>query len=1136
MLHLHHADSLEPLLDALADVLAPAPADPFTADVVAVPAAGLKDAAMVGLGRRLGVSAEGAGDGIGANVEFMFPGKFMARALGDASRADEPESDPWRLPRLTWAVLEELAVSKVVVPGREHAQPWALARRIADLFDRYATQRPRLIECWANGEFSDGTFRDDGSPAMLAPAHLWQAQLWCAVRHRIDAPSPPERLPGLLHAIRSGAVQPNLPQRVSVFGVGSLAPTMQQVLLALSAQRDVHVFLRVPSMEAWRKSPHRLAGGLNVRSNLDVTIAASNALLASWGRPALEARALLHQLPGITEVPCEGPVTIPLTTLLAALQHGIRHDLSPASVGLPADDGSIQLHACHGEVRQLEVLRDALGHAFVADPTLQPHEVLVLCPDLERFAPLVEAVFARGALPVPVRVGDRSLTTDEPIIDAVQSVLSLVSGRATLTEVLSLVQYAPVRRRFGWNIEEVEQIAEWAAALGARWGLTAEHRAAWGLPGNIATGTWRSTVDQLLAGMAIAAPTPHMVLGEVAPFDDLSTNDFELVGSLADLLVRLLDVHIAVQGERPVADWISMLHGLVDEFCALDPDEPWRRQGVHRELTDILRGARSITDPDATCAVPLSLADVRALLSDALSERPGRLPLRSGSVTVSSMVPQHGVPARVICLLGLDDGALRGGTFDGDDVLGLRPCLGERHPRHESRQLLLDAVLGAGERLIITCNGADLTTNKETPFIVPVVELLGVLGALAPLDRKSAPLVVRHPRHGFNERALQLGVLQPGNPQPFTFDPDMLAAAEARRLAQADVPEFTVSPWALASVPLGTLDLDRLAEVVGNPAKVYLQGRLDMRVPDELEALDDGLSVDVEPLGLSGLGRDLLSVRRKGGMPEDWKDAARLNGALPPGELSTAVLSQVADQVGLLEGLSMQWGLPLTASDDLLIDQEIVAVIGSQRAEVPIVGKINGIANGPLGRTITDIRFSRPKPSLQLALAMRVAAAQFQDSDTDYVGVLLTRAESRGGALATGMRVRRDGLARDLHAQRFLAMCVQLFEWATRDAVPLFDKASYALFQGNIGKAFNVLPEDLKNRHMALLWSEYSAEAMLYDPALDTDPPFVQATDLRSRVGTLATYVWGTFKEHIELIDQHGAPLELVADEAGDDE
>ena len=1138
MFHLHHADHLDPLLDALADVLAPAPADPFTPDVVVVPAVGMGDAAMVGLGRRLGAS--GRDDGVVANVEFIFPGRFMARALGDATRPEDPEADPWRLPRLTWPVLEELAAGTADVPrpAGSDVDRWALARRIADLFDRYATQRPRLIQAWAAGVDSDGTYRADGSAASLDPSQRWQAELWRAVQARIGLLSPPERLPELLAALRAGSVQPQLPGRVTLFGFGGLAPTLLSVLKALSESREVNVFLRHPSQVAWDSSPHGLAGDLSVRDRLDVTTHTRHPLLGSWGRPSLEARALIAGDPALIEHPHPGVAAAPPLTLLSALQQGIRLDEQPAArPGVDPADGSLQVHACHGEVRQLEALRDALGHAFVADPTLAAHEVFVLCPDLERFAPLVEAVFARGALPLPVRIGDRSLTSVDPLVDALQSVLALVAGRATLTEVLGLIQFEPVRRRFSWSVDQVEQLAAWAAGLGTRWGLSADHRAAWGLPGTIANGTWRSLVDQLLAGMAMPAPSPRAVVGGVVPYDDIATDDYELIGSLADLLARLVDLHAAVQGRRPIADWVELLHGIVDDFCAVDTTESWRRLSLHRDLDAIADAARSAADDGAGCAVPLTLADVRGILADSLGDRPGCPARRSGAVTVSSLVPQHGVPARVICLLGLDDGTLRGGTFDGDDVLGQNPCVGERHPRFESRELLLDAVLAARERLVITCNGADLTTNERIPLIVPLVELLDVVAGLVRLDADLAPVVVRHPRHGFNEKALEPGGLVAGMATPFTFDPSMLAAAEARRVATstAGVVTDSRSPWAVPLVPFDRVDIDDLVAVVTNPSKVYLRDRLEVRLPGEADVSDDNLAVSVAPLLSSALGRELLAARAAGQRVDEWSAAARLRGVMPPGELSTVALDHVGEEVAAFESLVAAWGVPIAGEGEVLLHQTVPVHADGGEGSCTVEGIVRG-AHVESGRSrLVDVRFTRPRPSFRLALAVRLAAAQREEPTTDWSGVVVHRGLG-DKPVAVGLRLRGSGPDRAAGAERVLQMAVQLLTWARRDAVPFFDRTSRPLALGDLGGAMAALESDLGDEYVAMLWPELSIESLLADPLAPTDPPVLIPTEplvgLAGRGFLTARWAWGVYADCIEEFDVDGVPTDGAADAA----
>ena len=1136
MLHLHHADHLDQLLDALAEVLTPAPADPFTPDLVVVPAAGMSDAAMVGLGRRLGASGPGAGDGVVANVEFVFPGRFMERALGDrhvdghgGGRHGDVDGDPWRLPRLTWAVLDQLAAGAVPVPGPSgDVDRWVLARRIADLFDRYASQRARLLQAWAADIDSDGTFNPDGSPSLLDPAHVWQAQLWRAVRRGLQQPSGPERLPGLLAALRAGEVQPELPSRVSLFGLGTIAPTMLTVLRALGEVRDVHVFLRHPSMVAWQQSSHRLDGSLNVRAQLDVTTHTKHPLVGSWGRPSLETCALVGGVTELIELPCPAgepqpaSTTAPLT-LLHALQQGIRLDLAPTlQPGLHPADGSLQVHACHGEVRQLEALRDALGHAFTADPALAPHDVLVLCPDLERFAPLAEAVFARGSLPVPVRIGDRSLTTDDPIVGALQTVLALVAGRVTLSEVLALVTFEPVRRRFGWTLDDVEHLAEWCSSLGTRWGLSPHDRTEWGLPADLATGTWQSMVDSLLAGAAMPAPSPRVVLGDVAPFDDIGADDLRLAGTVADLLARLGHLHEVVRQQRPVGQWVELLHDVVDGFCAVEPDEAWRRQAVHRDLDAILVSARTPPGGDHTCEVPLGLADVRAMLADSLHDRPGRLPLRSGSVTISSLLPQHGVPAKVICLLGLDEGSLRVGTFDGDDILGVHPCVGERHPRFEGRQLLLDIVLAARDRLIVTCNGADITTNKDTPFVVPLVELLDVVGHLTGIDpRVGAPVVVRHPRHGFNERALLPGALLEGSPSPFTFDRSMLAAAVARRGAQARQASAPVerSRWALPPQPLDIVDLADIIEVVGRPAKVYLRGRLDVRLPGEAETVDDGLTVAVDPLAASQLGSSLLRARRIGHSVDEWEAATRLDGNLPPRALAAPALAAAVQEVTVIEQLAERWSLPLAGGDERRVQHTLTVPVDGIHREITIDGVVRGITTGASGPVIGDVRYTKPRPSFRLALALQVAAAQLAEPDLDWSAVLISRGD-KSMPVASGLRLRGSGLERAAHACTLLSLGVQLVAWARRDAVPLFDRTSYKLATESTASAFSVLDTDRFDQHLTMLWPDLSIERLLHLPILPGDPPqlagYIGRGERDSRAMATARWVWRTYEETVE--------------------
>ncbi len=517
-LFVHHGPQLGPLAAGLVQRLADPEVDVFDPLVVAVPTAGVRD----WLTRRLAVDL-----GVAANIEMPFPGRFFADAIG----LDDAE-DPWSVERLTWAVLDVLEAGVVDVPGWTAAsgdgpvsRRFAVARRIADLFDRYATTRPEILQQWQRGVRGDGTVRgtavggvsasgDEHTVGGLPASMEWQFDLWRHVRERIGSPSRAELLAERIGQLRRGEFRSALPASVELFGVSALSRTQLDVLSALSTVGDVHVSLLHPSAIAWlRVAPIEL-GHPVVRSrhgDPEALGADSHPLLRSWGRQSSETAAMVRGLPPpVTVVATDEPTPARPVTLLEHLRADLTADRPPTPFVPPADDTSIQVHACHGTIRQLEVLRDVLGHLFVADPSLRPDDVLVICPDLDRFEPFAAAVLGRGALPVPVTVSDLSLGTENPIAAALATIVHTVAGRCTASDVLAVAALEAVRRRMALGADDLDRFTRWSERLGTTWGLDEVHRRTW-LDTDIALGTWEQALRSLLVGTAMPAPTPRTV-------------------------------------------------------------------------------------------------------------------------------------------------------------------------------------------------------------------------------------------------------------------------------------------------------------------------------------------------------------------------------------------------------------------------------------------------------------------------------------------------------------------------------------------------------------------------------------------------------------------------------------------------
>ena len=188
-------------------------------EVVAVPTRGMERWLTQRLSASLGATA-GRSDGVCANIAFPWPRRVVGDAVAAASGVD-PERDPWLPERATWPLLDVLeaslgepwldAVAAHLGADSDQPDPVRRARRLsvvrhaAELFDRYALNRPEMIRAWATGDDTDGA---GGS---LPPMSLWQAELWRRLRLRIGIPGPAERLDPACARLRDDASVVDLP-------------------------------------------------------------------------------------------------------------------------------------------------------------------------------------------------------------------------------------------------------------------------------------------------------------------------------------------------------------------------------------------------------------------------------------------------------------------------------------------------------------------------------------------------------------------------------------------------------------------------------------------------------------------------------------------------------------------------------------------------------------------------------------------------------------------------------------------------------------------------------------------------------------------------------------------------------------
>jgi len=1119
MMHLYSAGSARLLATRLAEVLEVAPPDPLTPEWLAVPSDGMRRWLSLELARHLGASGPGAGDGIAANIVRAYPGDLRNAVLAIDRPPDQP--DPWRIERMVWSVLEAiveadpaaLPTGLTALEGqREGASLYAKSRRIADLFDRYHLHRPHMVRQWARDRLVDGTGR-----ALDGHAE-WQARLWRRVRDRIDEPSPPERLPVVFRRLHAGEELLDLPPRLVLFGFTLLpAGGFLDVARAVAASREVHVFMLEPTHldpdQLLTSNPRPEDGSVRLRSGDATGALALHPLLRSWGRLHRETALQLAdaQAGGVPvhRLVNAGAVPVPPSTLLGRLQHDVRANRPPeATLADDPDDDSVQFHSCFGAIRQVEVLRDALLHLLARPGSgLTEEDIVVLCPALDRFAPLIEAAFGRsapatsippdaasepgesssngrhGAPALRYRLADRSIRTTNPVLSATSVLLQLVAGRFDVDSVLEFLALAPVRERFGLDDDRLGVISEWVEATNVRWGLDPSQRERMGLSGSVVTNTWAAAVDRLMVGSAIFDEDLRLALGDVAPYG-VEGGDVETLGSLAAAMGCLADLSAEVSTPRPLAEWVERVGETCAALFATEWDQGWQLEALERILGEVLESSEV---GEVASSVSLEFGDVWKLLDERLDDKVGRADFFRGGITVTSMTPLRWVPFRVVCLLGMDQSAFGAEGSAGDDLSAAVPLLGDRDPRGEARETLLEAVLAAQDHLVVVREGHDVRTNQPVPKAVPTAELYESLLASVATEARTdvgRRLEIEHPRQPYDERCFEPGRLVTGT--PWGFDGDELAGALARRSQATRAQPFLDGP--LDPVVSDVIELSALHRFLRNPTAAFFSSRLEARLPRPEDDTPTALAVDIAGLSGWAVGTRLLEARQAGRTFDEWLRYERQLGTLPPSPLGDDQLGVLEQTVQGMLDAARHAGMASGPAHPCPVDAVLpdgTRVIGS----VPL--RLDGQGGGATGPAA--LYYSKFKPTHRVAAWLDLMALMATDPSRHWRSLAVSRPEKTGGDPTINDLVPSSALDEGTStAAEMLYVAVDCYRRGMSEPLPLFPNFSYHLYRGkspqNEWKKGFLIPKDGDQLAVRLAFDDMDYDAITGLPPRPTDP------------------------------------------------
>lgn len=890
-------------------------------------------------------------NGIMGNCNFLYPTTFLwqqYRVLFPELPKEnifERNSMTWRIMRLLPDCLNQdefkpLQRYLANQPNEEQYQLklYQLSAKIAELFDQYLVYRPHWLVHWEEGnlqavenELKITISAKNVDLNLISNDIKWQSYLWQqiiqdlqeGVDDRVFTTSHRaylqqnyfEKLDNLTEAEKA-----MLPKRIFIFGISAFSPLQLAVFKKLSEHCDIHIFFFNPSEKYWGDSVEdkvwqklALTHKISPEDLENLLAEQSNKLLTLWGKQGRDFLAQLMEFePNTIDVFIEPEED----SNLNKLKKQIFSSVNNATIDDLTDDHSLQIHACHSPMREVEVLHNQLLNLFEKDKTLLPKDIIVMSPDINKYAPYIDAVFSRytGSRDpryIPFSLSDQVFTKIDPIINSFLQLLAMKENQFNAEDLFDLLEVEAIQARFSFSAEDIHTLRVWAKNAGVRSGTDIQQ------PHWQNYNSWENGLNRLLLGSSMKEA--HGIWENTLAFSDSYGLNAELVGRLASFISALLEWVKLIQSPQSLEQWHLAVKMLITDLYQENAENAASILLLNTVNDDIF-ALISTTH----FAEDLHIEILALLFNQQLNQHTQQLNFLVGRVNFATLLPMRAIPFKVVCLLGMNEADFpRQQQINSFDLMQYAPQKGDRAKRDDDRYLFLEALLSAQNVFYISYIGQSQKDGKEMLPSILVSQLLDTVNDYltpefkAQLGMEAEKILVRkQPLTVFSKKN-------------FTHPRDYAYNAEWIINSNSSVQDFLSEPLNVEAVT--DIELENLICFVQNPIKFFFVNVLGISFNTYDDTIDESEIFAMSGLDNYAILNELLNVSPE--QQEQFFEQELLKGNLPASNFATTakrdLIGKISDMRATLADYLARESTILMLNQSIAIDEKAIRLNGN---------------------------------------------------------------------------------------------------------------------------------------------------------------------------------------------------------------
>lgn len=581
-------------------------------------------------------------------------------------------------------------------------------------------------------------------------------------------------------------------------------------------------------------------------------------------------------------------------TLLEAIQTDmavLRNPDHSAAITFTPNDDSVQIHIAPSRMREVQILYDAilalLDKHFQDSQPMTPGDILVMAPDINKYSPYIKAVFEGHESLLGIQMSDLEMPLQSSLVQGLQLLIELPFSRWNATAFLQLLNHPAFQKRQGFSGEEVNSIREWIRTTNVRWGEDAAHRdellkrtyCDQGMVENSSIGTWEYSFGRLLAGLALNTKDSPL-----DPLDILDSIQGHLLGKWMQILRGLrCDLECLYDGsQKTLAEWDLFLRCLCDGY--LEADDKSEKDALFALIYSFSQASQKLGDN----SFPFSTIHQHIMEQFSIPKNSYR-EQSLNAVRFCSLLPMRAIPAKVVVLMGMEEGAFPRQEVASSLDLSAHSTKKDYSPSKTDydRFLFLEMLLSARRYLLITYTGFSLTDDKEVPPALVVTELLKYMNQAY----ANTHCVYKHPHHPFDSSYFA------SKSKVKSYSRLQYRAAQAFYQVEKHPQTGFFNSFALNSTTEGLftrhIDIKDLMTFARNPIKAYCNKTLGIF----LDSAEKREVKDEEDFHLSALQNHIVQKQSLTHSMEHVLSNAHREGHLPIGAFKSTAIERIQNEI-----------------------------------------------------------------------------------------------------------------------------------------------------------------------------------------------------------------------------------------------